>query len=108
MDLKTVQEYTQSQSNMHKWGEQDISIRLAYLHSEVKEATNEILGIELATHKKELIETKEKLGLELFDIIWNVADIANRYGVDLTASAEQKMLINTNRSFSKSPYKDAE
>lgn len=103
MDLKQVQEYVQFLTNKENWQGETISTRLHYLKSEVLEATQEIAAISLAKTEEEKEEHLNNLGLELFDILWNVAEIANRYNIDLNDSAKQKIEINANRDFSKKP-----
>lgn len=103
MKLKDLQEYAHCLSTQQGWGKETIQTRLHYLKSEILEATEEISSIESAKTKEEQSIHTENLGLELFDILWNVSEIANRYGIDLTVSAEKKMQINSQRSFSKKP-----
>lgn len=103
MELKDIQDYAQALSSQQGWGNETIQTRLHYLKSEIIEATQEITKIESANTEEERLQNVEDLGLELFDILWNVSEIANRYGIDLDASAEKKMDINSKRSFSKKP-----
>lgn len=103
MNLKALQNYVQDLTEQQGWGNETIQTRLHYLKSEIIEATQEITAMESATTEEELQQHKENLGLELFDIFWNAAEIANRYGIDLTSAAEKKIEINSNRIFSAKP-----
>lgn len=103
MNLKALQNYVQDLTEQQGWGNETIQTRLHYLKSEIIEATQEITAMESATTEEELQRHKENLGLELFDIFWNAAEIANRYGIDLTSAAEKKIEINSNRIFSAKP-----
>lgn len=103
MNLKTIQDYAQTLATQQGWDKETIQTRLHYLKSEIIEATEEINNVESATSTEEQQKHQENLGLELFDILWNVAEIANRYGVDLEQASQQKISINNQRSFSKKP-----
>jgi NTP pyrophosphatase (non-canonical NTP hydrolase) len=46
------------------------------------------------TSERDLTETKERIGLELYDLVWNVCDIANKLGIDLDRAFEQKAALN--------------
>lgn len=103
MRLKDIQEYATYLTNKNGWGNEPLETRILYLKSEINEALVEVNNLlkEGCSEKRE--EIKRRLGHELFDVIWNVAELANRFGIDLEASAEQKMLINSNREFSSKP-----
>lgn len=103
LDLKHLQEYAHYLSTTRGWDKECIRTRLHYLKSEILEATREIEAIHKVTSLEDRKKHIDNLGLELFDIIWNVAEIANRYGIDLTLSSERKMLINQKRDFSEKP-----
>ena len=103
MDLKNLQEYVHSLATQQGWDTETIQTRLHYLKSEIIEATQEITAMELAQTEEERQHHVINLGLELFDVMWNVAEIANRYGIDLGVAAEKKMAINSNRIFSAKP-----
>lgn len=105
MELKDCQEYALSLSAKHGWDKEPLSMRLAYLKCELKEVLNEVDNVLNSKTVEESEDSKVKLGHELFDLLWNVSDLANRFGIDLEASAQQKMAINNNREFSSKPSK---
>lgn len=102
MELKELQEYAQALSVQQGWDKETIQTRLNYLKSEVLEAEIELAHIESSNGSAQEGYINA-LGLELFDILWNVAELANRFNIDLTASAEQKMKQNSSRTFSAKP-----
>ena len=42
---------------------------------------------------------KREIGLEMFDVIWNVCDLANKLEIDLEKAFEEKMRINEKREW---------
>lgn len=103
MKLKTVQEYAESLSRQEGWSKESLKTRLDYLHSEVQEAIEEVYEYNKAETQEDQERIREKLSLELFDIIWNVAELANRFDIDLEVASEKKMRLNANRKFSIKP-----
>lgn len=105
MNLKDYQEYALSLSKKHGWDKEPLSMRLAYLKCELKEVLTEVDNVLKSETITEAEDSKVKLGHELFDLLWNVSDLANRFGIDLEVAAQQKMMINSNREFSTKPSK---
>lgn len=53
--------------------------RLLYLMTEVGEVTDEVITLQAkkaALSDEALVEIKERIGLEIYDIIWNAVDLA--------------------------------
>ncbi|HDR7970278.1 TPA: pyrophosphatase, partial [Bacillus pacificus] len=44
-------------------------------------------------------DAKREIGLEMFDVIWNVCDLANKLEIDLEKAFEEKMMINKKREW---------
>lgn len=103
MRLQDLQEYTHHLTRVQGWGDETLETRLNYLKSEIKEAEEEIYLIGSATSDEHKEKHVEDLGLELFDVLWNVAELANRYGIDLEVAAKKKMMRNSKRNFSEKP-----
>ncbi|GAK14396.1 MazG nucleotide pyrophosphohydrolase domain-containing protein [Geomicrobium sp. JCM 19039] len=72
--------------------------RYLYLMSEVGEVSDALLKLQFAGEDKKT-DIRENLGHELFDVIWNAVEIANRHDIDLTKSFEEKMKINHGREW---------
>lgn len=106
MDIKYFQEYATCLSIKNGWDKESLETRTAYLKSELEEVLAEVTNIQNAQSNDEYSDAKTRLGHELFDLIWNVAELANRFDIDLATSAEQKMAINDNRTFSATPDKN--
>ena len=78
-----------------KKGFQDTTIeeRTIYTMAELGELAEVIL-------KRDTIQdAKREIGLEMFDVIWNVCDLANKLNIDLEKAFKEKMKINKKREW---------
>lgn len=66
---------------------------MLYLTSEVGEVAEEVLRIVENHH----LASKEKLGLEIYDVIWNLLELANQLDIDVEEAARKKIEINKDR-----------
>ncbi|HDR6248581.1 TPA: pyrophosphatase, partial [Bacillus cereus] len=76
-------------------GFQDTTIeeRTIYTMAELGELAEVIL-------KRDTIQdAKREIGLEMFDVIWNVCDLANKLNIDLEKAFKEKMKINKKREW---------
>lgn len=103
MRLTELQKYAMKLCDKHGWHAESLESRLNYLNSEILEARDDIRSFDQALTSADREKAKEALGSELFDILWNVAELANRYGIDLDEAAQRKMGYNENRVFSEKP-----
>jgi NTP pyrophosphatase (non-canonical NTP hydrolase) len=103
MHINEVQENARFLSTKHGWDAEPLSVRLNYVKSELEEVLVEVNNLVIENDPVKISETRIKLGHEIFDLIWNLCDLANRFGLDLEQSFEEKICINTDREFSKSP-----
>ncbi len=80
--------------------------RLAYLTSEVGEVAREVL--ELSRDRNRDVgkmdaagveAVKERLGMEIYDVIWNLLDLAELAGVDLDEAFRKKAGLNEGREW---------
>ena len=81
------------------WTSDDPTVRLAYLISEVGEVAREVIGIREAGEAT--AEARERLGMEIYDVVWNLCDLANILGVDLESAFVRKAALNSRRKWSK-------
>jgi NTP pyrophosphatase (non-canonical NTP hydrolase) len=103
MQITDVQENARLLSDKHGWHTEPLSVRLNYVKSELEEVLVEVNKLVIENDPVKIEETKVKLGHEIFDLVWNLCDLANRFGIDLKQSFEEKININTDREFSKLP-----
>lgn len=74
--------------------------RLAYLMSEVGEVAREVLEISRGkTSAAEVEAARENLGMEIYDVIWNLLDLAEMVGVDLEETFRKKASLNEGREW---------
>jgi NTP pyrophosphatase (non-canonical NTP hydrolase) len=69
--------------------------RVMFLMTEVGEVAAELLYLTGAHGDIDTRIVKERLGLEIYDIVWNLCDLANMLGIDLEEAFARK--IDTNR-----------
>lgn len=103
MRIKEMQDYARYLSEKHGWDKEPLATRLKYLKSEFKEVTDEINAYLQTDSDEEREDIRKSLGHELHDMIWNIADIANRFNIDLEKACEEKKRINERRTFSDEP-----
>jgi len=71
--------------------------RMLFLMTEVGEMTREVLLLSGASKQANLDTVKADLGMEMYDVIWNICDLANMLGIDLETSFAAKIEINRHR-----------
>lgn len=99
MTIDEICRFANELKTKHNWPEKTLEERVAYITSEVGEATNEVIKLRYTKDKKEVEKIKEALGMELYDIVWNVCDLANMVDIDLTKSFEKKARILATRDW---------
>lgn len=84
----------------------DLEQRLAYLMSEVGEVATEVLKLSRDGNRDvgemsaaELRSVRENLGMEIYDVMWNLCDLAEMAGVDLEESFAKKAGLNEDREW---------
>ncbi len=82
------------QLNDAKGFEITLEQRLAYLMTEVGEV------LELSrTEGADVEATVEALGMEIYDVVWNLLDLADMAGVDLEEAFGKKARLNESREW---------
>lgn len=109
MDIKSFQEDVKrlSQHLDTKSSEQ----RILYLISELGELADEVIALntnKADTSSENIAHIKERIGLEIYDVIWNTVDLANMLDIDLEEPFKKKIAINEKRYWSRSGYLDNE
>ena len=61
--------------------------------------TREVLRLSRAADQAQVDAIKADLGMEMYDVIWNICDLANMFGIDLEASFAAKIEINKTRKW---------
>ncbi|OTW96958.1 pyrophosphatase [Bacillus thuringiensis serovar cameroun] len=93
MNIVEFQRYVSNFSKEKGFQDTTIEERTIYTMAELGELAEVIL-------KRDTIQNaKREIGLEMFDVIWNVSDLANKLNVDLEKAFEEKMKINKKREW---------
>ncbi|MNC73916.1 MazG nucleotide pyrophosphohydrolase domain protein [compost metagenome] len=68
---------------------------MLYLMTEVGELSQEVLSVSFHPDA----EKKENLGYEMYDVVWNIFDLANKLDINLEDAFNRKKEINDNRNW---------
>lgn len=82
------------------WAPKSPEERFVYLVGEVGELAQAISRLRLGSGvdgDSERIEARADVGAEMYDVIWNVCDLANILSIDLDAAAATKAEFNRRR-----------
>ncbi|KFN01998.1 pyrophosphatase [Bacillus clarus] len=88
MNISEFQRYVSSFSKEKGFQDTTIEERTMYAMAELGELTDAILK------RDKTEDAKREIGLEMFDVIWNICDLANKLGVDLEKAFVEKMEMN--------------
>jgi len=97
MKISEIQEHAEDLCRKNGWLDRTPDQRFRYLISEVGELSNDL--IKLNQSNQELEKLKQKIGHEMFDVIWNICDLANLLEIDLEKCASEKRDLNNKRDF---------
>ncbi|AKR10316.1 pyrophosphatase [Bacillus cereus] len=93
MNIVEFQRYVSNFSKKKGFQDTTIEERTIYTIAELGELAEVIL-------KRDTIQdAKREIGLEMFDVIWNVCDLANKLNIDLEKAFKEKMKINKKREW---------
>jgi NTP pyrophosphatase (non-canonical NTP hydrolase) len=72
--------------------------RLAYCMAEVGELAEEVLKLS-GVKEADGSQARERLGMEIYDVVWNLFDLADLAGVDLEEAFARKVDLNRSREW---------
>lgn len=96
LTIQELQRQVQALKEMQGWVDQTLERRAVFLISEVGEMAKELLALKW-TDPDELARARQQLGMEMYDVVWNLFDLANLAGVDLEAAFAAKAEHNERR-----------
>ena len=73
--------------------------RVMFLITEVGEVAREVLRLSRAADQANADGVKADLGMEMYDLIWNICDLANMLDIDLETAFAAKIEINKTRKW---------
>lgn len=91
MKLSEFQQYVSNFSKEKGFADTTIEKRTMYVMAELGELTEAIIK------RNDNKDAKREIGLEMFDVIWNVCDLANKLEIDLEEAFQEKIEINSGR-----------
>jgi NTP pyrophosphatase (non-canonical NTP hydrolase) len=100
MHIHEIQQDALDLCRRHNWRDRNPNQRFRFLISEVGELTKELLRLEWEPTAEEVAEIKRNIGHEIYDIVWNLCDLANQLEVDLERAFQEKRTINEERRWS--------
>ncbi|SFT02395.1 MazG nucleotide pyrophosphohydrolase domain-containing protein [Paenibacillus sp. BC26] len=95
MNTAEFQQYVKEWSALKGFDQSSIEQRMLYLMTEVGELAKEVLSVSFHPDA----ERKENLGHEMYDVVWNIFDLANMLNIDLEQAFKDKMEINSTRTW---------
>ncbi len=97
MTIQEIQNNARSLCEQQGWTDRNPSQRFRYLISEVGELSKELTRLEWNPAETDLSEIKRNIGHEIYDIVWNLCDLANQLEIDLENAFAEKQGINAER-----------
>lgn len=73
--------------------------RMLYLMSEVGELAMEVLKLRELQNQDDSDRILDSIGMEMYDVVWNICDLANKLGIDLQHSFDRKAQLNKQRDW---------
>ena len=101
MTIGDIQQQARDLSSRHGWTDTTIAERVTFLIGEVQELAEEALLLAMQNDPADQAATRTRLGLEMYDVVWNLCDLANIAGVELEAAFAAKQAINAQRTWPK-------
>ena len=97
MTISDLQKDAQALCQQQGWTDRNPSQRFRYLISEVGELSKELTRLEWNPSATDLAAIKRNIGHEMYDIVWNLCDLANQLEIDLETAFAEKQAINADR-----------
>jgi NTP pyrophosphatase (non-canonical NTP hydrolase) len=97
MQIQEIQDNARSLCEQQGWSDRNPSQRFRYLISEMGELSKELTRLEWNPSATDLAAIKRNIGHEMYDIVWNLCDLANQLEIDLEAAFAEKQAINAER-----------
>lgn len=99
MQISELQKQINEFSIAKGFDKSTIEQRALFLVTEVGEMVRELLHISYHPDRDNIEEIKKHLGLEMYDIVWNICDLANKLDINLERSFLEKTEINKTRTW---------
>ena len=97
MHISEIQKQAHELAQKHGWQKHDIDQRFHHLISEIDELSRELLRYASPDARKKDVD--RAVGYEIYDIVWNLCELANQLDIDLEPYFLEKIEINRKRSW---------
>jgi NTP pyrophosphatase (non-canonical NTP hydrolase) len=95
MNIADIQAAALELCQRHGWRDRNPDQRFRYLVTEVGELGKELLRYAWPGENQE--DIKRRVGHEMYDVVWNLCDLANQLGIDLETCFTEKEAFNRTR-----------
>lgn len=95
MTIGDIQRSAKELCERKGWKDRNPAQRFRYLISEMGELSTELIRLEWDTDDH--AEVKRNIGHEIYDIVWNLADLANQLDIDLEEAFIEKEAFSQTR-----------
>jgi len=99
MKLSEMQHDVKIFSEEKGFSKSSIEQRTLFLVTEIGEVVRELLHVSYHPDAENIHEVKQRIGLEMYDVIWNLCDLANKLDIDLEEASQRKIDINKTRTW---------
>lgn len=99
MTIEEIQQQARALTAAHGWQDTTPEARVLWLVTEVGELVREVLQFTALDDDDAQAAVRQRLGAEMYDVVWNVCDLANILGIDLTAAFVAKGAVNNERKW---------
>lgn len=86
-------------SEKHGFDRSSLEQRAMFLTTEVGELVRELLAVSYHPEATNMEEIKRNIGYEMYDVVWNICELANKLGIDLEQAFQEKSHINEQRTW---------
>jgi NTP pyrophosphatase (non-canonical NTP hydrolase) len=100
MEIQALQAEVRRLRQSQGWPESSLEQKVVYLLSELGELADEIRTFSAGSQagpEASVDDVKERLGMEIYDVVWHLCDIANLAGIDLQRCFVAKTELNRRR-----------
>ncbi|PEA55111.1 pyrophosphatase [Bacillus pseudomycoides] len=97
MKISALQKEVREFSKNKSFENATIEERTLFLITEIGEVAQEVLKISSKPDSSNINELKEQLGFEIYDVVWNLFDLANKLNIELEDVFRKKSEINKYR-----------
>src|SRR5690348_12941087 len=97
MTIRELQDQVRELKAIQGWDNTTLRERLRFLRGEIDELSTEVLLLADLDAPGDRATVQTRLGHEIYDVLWNLCDLADLAGIDLEAALAEKHAINRQR-----------